>query len=131
MQIDHWMTFGTFAEQNYFIYPGVDTYKGVIINGNMAAYAPDGLAAFLLEKTPSLPYLIDPLTHAFQHNTNAIKNEKNEVKKSIFNLSGYYGDPIEKHVGKRPILPEDFDNEELRTFVERCLNFQKTMVFRL
>jgi len=66
MAIEHWMQFGTFAEQRHFAYPTLDTYKGVIINGNMAAYAPDGLAAFLLERT-GLIYLIDPMTHAFQH----------------------------------------------------------------
>ncbi len=54
MNIDHWMIFSTFAEQVYFIYPTIETYKGVIINGNMATYAPDGLAAFLLEKTKTV-----------------------------------------------------------------------------
>ncbi len=57
-----------FAEQNFFAYPTPDTYQGVIINANMAAYAPAGIAAFLLEKTAAKTrYVVDPLTHAFQH----------------------------------------------------------------
>lgn len=67
MRVEHWMMFGTFAQQRHFIYPSSDTYNGVLINGNMAAYAPSGLGGFLLEKTKDLRYIIDPLTHAFQH----------------------------------------------------------------
>src|SRR5690349_16856718 len=58
MPIDHWMMFATFAEQRHFIYPSRQTYQGVIINGNMVAHAPDGLAAFILEKTDAIRYII-------------------------------------------------------------------------
>jgi len=125
MPIDHWMMFGTFAEQRHFVYPAVDTYRGAIINGNMAAYAPDGLAAFLLEKTASLLYIVDPLTHAFQHDPDFITDKGGEAKSSIKALAEIYGEPIQGTVGKRPILPDDFaDNTVLRGFVRRCLHFQ-------
>ena len=81
--IDHWMMFGTFGQQRHFVYPSPETYRGVIINANMAAYAPAGLAAFLMEKTQGLRYIIDPLTHAFQHEPTAIQNDDGEVKTSF------------------------------------------------
>lgn len=132
MPIDHWMMFGTFAEQRHFVYPAVNTYRGAIINGNMAAYAPDGLAAFLLEKTASLLYIVDPLTHAFQHDPDFITGKDGEAKSSIKALAEIYGEPTQGTVGKRPILPEDFANDAvLREFVRRCLRFQSRQLAAL
>lgn len=134
MQIKHWMMFGTFAEQRHFVYPTKDTYQGVVINGNMAAHAPDGLAAFLLEKTNNLPYIIDPITHAFQHDVNAVKTRdkdpsKRKIKSSIEKIANYYGEPIKSIVGNRPIRPPDFkDNSILTSFVKNCLKFQKDII---
>jgi hypothetical protein len=125
------MMFGTFAEQRHFVYPSPDTYRsgGAIINGNMAAYAPDGLAAFLLEKTGGLNYIIDPLTHAFQHNPNSVTDKNGLPKKSILRLAEAYGEPCLSIVGERPLLPRDLENDEvLANFSERCLAFQKTVL---
>src|SRR2546428_4971235 len=107
MSIDHWMMFGTFAEQRHFIYPSPDTYKGVVINGNMAAHAPDGLAVFLLENT-NLVYFIDPMTHAFQHNPLFVLGDDGEPKSSISALALTYdpkGEDVYRFVGKKPLLP--------------------------
>lgn len=129
MSISHWMTFGTFAEQSYFIYPRKDAYDGVIINANMAAYAPAGLATFLLEKTAGLRYIIDPMTHAFQHDPSAIAGSNNEPKTSIATLAEAYGEwlgPGQGVLGVRPVRPTDFaDNAILSDFVSNCLYFQK------
>lgn len=131
MPIDHWMLFGTFAEQRHFTYPTADTYKGVIINGNMAAYAPDGLAAFLLERT-GLTYFIDPMTHAFQHDPAFITDEEGRPKSSIAELAQHY-DPGKQHVarflGEKPLLPSHLENDTLvKDFVERCVAFQQTIL---
>jgi hypothetical protein len=128
MPIDHWMLFGTFAEQRYFVYPTSDTYRGVIINANMVAHAPDGLAAFLLERT-NLTYLIDPLTHAFQHNPSFVLGPDGEAKSSIRTLAEEY-DPNSKHlqqlVGKKPLLPRHLsDRQILQSFVDDCIRFQR------
>lgn len=126
MVIEHWMIFGTFAQQRYFIYPTKDTYKGVIFNANMVSHAPDGLAGFLLEKTDNLTYIIDPLTHAFQHDPSAVMKNRTEVKSSIQGLAEAYGEPILSIVGKRPLLPADLnDNSILEEFVKNCLDFEK------
>jgi len=125
--IDHWMMFGTFAQQRYFVYPRADTYQGVIINANMAAHAPAGLAAFLMEKTGGLAYIIDPLTHAFQHDPTVVQNDNDEVRASFRVIADAYGEPFRDHVGKRPILPHDFADESvLDEFVRNCCAFQET-----
>lgn len=130
MAVDHWMTFGTFGEKDHFEYPKKGTYRGVIINANMAAYAPAGLAAFLLEKTAAeTQYLIDPLTHAFQHDPGLISDSDGNPKASIKALADFYGDPIAGIVGKTPILPEHLEDEQvLTTFVQNCLDYQSSQV---
>ena len=127
MPIDHWMMFGTFAEQRHFLYPTPESYKGVVINANMAAHAPDGLAVFLLQNT-NLVYFIDPMTHAFQHNPSFVLNDEGEAKSSIQALALHY-DPKAAHlyqlVGKKPLLPSHLTDEVLENIVENCLQFQR------
>jgi len=132
MSVNHWMTFGTFAEQRYFIYPNKDVYYGVIINANMAAHAPDGLAAFLLEKTAQYRYLIDPVTHAFQHDPSAVTDSSGEVRSSIKKMATAYGEPFVRIVGKEPLRPRVLlaDKDATYEFVARCLDFQREQVAR-
>ena len=132
MSVDHWMIFSTFAEQNHFEYPTTGAYRGVVINANMAAYAPAGIAAFLLEKTaPATQYLIDPLTHAFQHDPGLISDSNRRPKKSIRALAEGYGSPIADFVGEQPLLPEHFsDGDLLEGFVERTLSYQENQIAR-
>ena len=130
MPVDHWMTFGTFAEQDHFEYPQKGVYRGVIINANMAAYAPAGLAAFLLEKkAPNTKYLIDPLTHAFQHDPGLISDSEGSPKSSIKKLAEAYGPPISDIVGDRPLLPEYLaDKKVFAMFVRKCVDFQSSQI---
>ena len=128
MKIDHWMTFSTFAEQRFFIYPTPDTYKGVIINANMVAHAPAGIATFLIEKTQNLNFIIDPLTHAFQHDIKYIMSGE-EIKSSIGKLAEEYGSPFSDNVGKKPIHFSDFnDIKKRKEMVDRCINFQRKKI---
>lgn len=126
MPVDHWMTFGTFAEQDHFEYPHKGDYRGVIINANMAAHAPAGLAAFLLEKkAPNTGYLIDPLTHAFQHDPGLISDSEGKPKSSIQKLAEAYGPPISNIVGKAPLLPKHLaDKDVFAEFVRKCIDYQ-------
>jgi hypothetical protein len=125
MSVDHWMMFGTFAQQEAFAYPTPDTYTGVVINANMVAYAPAGLAAFLHERTATSTYIIDPQTHAFQHDPETISNREGETKSSVASLADHYGHPVATVVGKRPLLPADLHEGAKRAqFVERCIRFQ-------
>lgn len=129
MSIKHLMTFGTFNEQRYFTYPSPETYSCVIINANMAAHAPDGLGQFLIERTKQLNYIIDPMTHAFQHNvihlTTINSSKERIIKTSIEKLKNIYGDPIASIAGKIPLNPSHFIDKGLLTaFVEKCVRFQ-------
>ena len=127
--IEHWMAFSTFAEQRYFAYPDRDTYNGVLISGNMACHASSALATFLLEKATELPYIIDPVTHAFQHNPDAIiSTSTKEVKSSIKKLADSLGTNISELVGKQSITPEDLKGQE-EELVENCLKFQETKLY--
>lgn len=126
MSIEHWLQFATFAEQDHFIYPKKDSYSGVLINANMVAHAPAGLAAFLLGKVnPSTKYIVDPLTHAYQHDPSLISKSDGEPKSSIKGLADIYGEPITSILGNRPLLPDDFkDPKTLEAFTENVINFQ-------
>ena len=124
--IEHWMSFSTFAEQRYFVYPDEKTYEGVLITGNMACHAPSALATFLLERAPGIPYIIDPVTHAFQHDPTAILSPSTgKVKSSIEKLADSLGGKISEMVGKESISPKHLRGQE-EELVENCLQFQKT-----
>ena len=124
-RIEHWMSFSTFAEQRYFVYPAKETYKGVIISANMVCHAPSGLGTFLLERAPDINYIIDPVTHAFQHNPTAIQSgATGKVKSSIKKLADTLEGKISELVGERSITPEDLKGQE-EILVENCLRFQK------
>lgn len=130
MSLHHWMSFSTFKEQNYFRFPNPDIYAGVVFNANMVAHAPSGLSAFLLEKTRAeFPYIIDPITHAFQHDIKFIQNDSGEIKSSLSNLAKAYGSVIEINAGIRPVEPNDFNNVETNIeFVVNCFEFQRTIL---
>ncbi|MCK6444963.1 MAG: hypothetical protein L6Q99_01085 [Planctomycetes bacterium] len=125
MSIEHWMFFGTFAQKDFFEYPQQGTYAGVILNANMVAHAPGGLAAFLQEKRAGGKYLIDPLTHAFQHDPSVISDGEGETKSSIRSLAEHYGDPILSLAGKRPLRPKDLAGGALSDVVKNCVAFQR------
>lgn len=125
MGIEHWMTFSTFAEQKFFNYPNPTTYDGVIINANMVCHAPSGIAAFLTEKTQISKFIIDPMTHAFQHPPKFIKKSDGNVKSSISKLAQAYGDPFLEHAGKRSIHFNDFQDKTRKHMTRECINFQR------
>ena len=126
MSENHWMVFSTFAEQNYYVYPKKSTYRGVVVNANMVAWKPTGIAAFLAEKTASsTKYLVNPLTHAFQHDPNVLLNKNGKPKSAMLKLAKHYGPLVEETIGKRSLSPRDFEQTEvLHDFVQNCIAFQ-------
>jgi hypothetical protein len=119
------MMFSTFAEQDYFIYPRQDACDGVILNANMAAHAPAGLANFVVGKLSDHKYIVDPITHAFQHDPLFIKNDKGEVKSSIRFLADAYGDPVSSRAGKTPLLSAHLNAGMIDGLAARVLEFQR------
>jgi hypothetical protein len=123
------MMFSTFAEQRHFVYPRKDTYHGIILNANMAAHAPDGIARFILTRTYQQRYIIDPMTHAFQHDPRHITDSEGKVKRSVMKMAEQYGELIADNVGKRPLLPSMLqDKDQRKDFVKSCLNFQESHI---
>lgn len=130
MPASHWMQFATFAEQRHFVYPNENTYNGVVLNANMVAHAPGGIAAFILEKTGTqTSYIIDPLTHAYQHNPEFITNSAGALKSSIKSLAHFYGSPLLDILGDRPLLPRDFSKtENIVSFTKNVIDFQNNFL---
>jgi hypothetical protein len=124
--LEHWMMFSTFKEKGYFTYPEDDVYDGVILNANMVAYYSSGMASFIMEYTGALTsYLIDPMTHAFQHDPSAVTDEEGKPKASLKKLAEYYGYPFRDVLGERALQPSDLEgSNELEWIAERCVRFQ-------
>lgn len=118
---------GMAAEKNILLDEYIkDTYHGVVVGANVAAYGKTWVSQFL--KTLSKPFFIDPQTHAFQTSRDFIlKNDG--MKKSYSTLALEYG--IERIVldGKRELVPEDFDvREDLIKFVKSTMEFQRKLI---
>jgi hypothetical protein len=127
--MEHWMAFGSFSTKTFFSHPFPNTYQGTVIGGNMAAYAPAGIASFLLARHPHLPYVIDPLTHAFQHPPSSIKESSGKTKRSIDQLADELGGVIRENAGLRPLAATMFAHpREARELTRRCLDFQRAFI---
>jgi hypothetical protein len=137
----HLLRYGTNAEQKYFTDDLAGLYDGIIINANMAAFSPDAMAIFVVKKTTSKPFIIDPITHAFQHDQSFISSisedkKKIVIKKSISNLIKNYGDELKDKISesstncllpKKQLEPADIDAGFIDSFTENVLNFQRNI----
>lgn len=121
----HIIRYGTHAEREFLLNEySTDYYDAVLLNGNMLAYSIGAMSAFVLRiKTP---FLIDPQTHAFQHEIEYLMGKNGEPKRSLIKLAKYFGDPVESAIlDKRKITPSDFSTQALKTsFVEAVVKFQ-------
>ncbi len=143
MASEHLLRYGTNAEQKYFFGNGLENnYDKIVINANMVAFSPVALASFIVKSTTEQPFIIDPITHAFQHNQSFILGSDDEkIKKSISNLIIQYGDELknlitgciedkngkEILIPKKPLYPDDVDEQFIETFTANVLNYQKNI----
>jgi len=128
--------YGITADQEYLAGEFLDAYDGTVINGNMVAHIPAALGQFLTDRTTheggTKPFIIDPLTHAFQHDPSKVKvkrerdgKEEEVTKSSILKMSEAFGEPVQSCVGDKAVLPGDFKDEgRNREFCERVMDFQ-------
>lgn len=137
----HLLRYGTNAEQKYFTDDLANFYDGIIINANMAAFSPDAMAIFIVKKTTVKPFIIDPITHAFQHDQSFISNisetkKKIIIKKSISNLINSYGEELRDIVSesssdvltpKKQLNVSDINSGFIESFTENVLNFQRNI----
>ena len=124
--IIHFLRYGTHSEKDFFLGDFENYSDGVIVNGNMVAYTPKAMSAFVL--TLKKPFFIDPQTHIFQHNSDYLTNKNGSVKQSIKNLAKQYGEITESSIeNKTPLSVEEFNNETKRKeFVKNVIDFQSS-----
>lgn len=130
----HMIRYGIPADEGYLI-DFIDTYDSIVINGNIAAYLTAALARFVGERTVDKKgyksFFIDPLTHAFQHSMDTLKNREGKVKASIRKMAERYGLPAsENEINDGQALTPDYfqDSAVRRNFCESVLRFQKEVI---
>jgi hypothetical protein len=125
----HFIRYGTHAESKYFLMREFrNSYDAIIFNGNMVAYTPAAIAGFIVN-AKNKPFIIDPQTHAFQHDIYKLGQEDDTgkliPKKSIQKLADNFGAPIKDIVGKESLLPEDLENENVKNdLCKNVIDFQ-------
>jgi hypothetical protein len=140
----HAVRVGTLAEQQYLTDDLRNAYGSLLFNANLVAWAPAGVAAFLcLPDFIGKPILIDPITHAFQHDPSLLlrSNESDgddedeegdtgvQLKASFQKLVDAYGAPIQGKAGREACVPETFADSGLSLdFTRNVLAFQKSKV---
>jgi len=127
----HLVRYGIAADQHFLVGDLLETYHQLVINANIVALIPAGLASFLQQRARGKPYLIDPQTHAFQHDVSGIlsssDNNEGQIKRSVQALIDEYGEPLVTVVGKErnSVLPRDFaDNKRRSDFCQQVIRFQ-------
>lgn len=130
----HMIRYGIPADERYLI-DFIETYDSIVINGNIAAYLAAALARFVGEKTVDKkgykPFFIDPLTHAFQHSADTLKNRDGKVKASIRKMAERYDLHVsETEINHGQALTPDYfkDTGVRRKFCESVLRFQKEVI---
>ena len=124
MHSKHYLRYGTAAEQKY-MKEYRHTYDGVAINGTMLAHNSRSISAFLHKDLTGKALIIDPMTHAFQHDLEKIQNQYGEIKSSVGKLVDLYGEPVTTAISRfRPVAPADFTEQNIDGFINNILNFQ-------
>lgn len=119
----HFLRYGTAAEQKYML-DYQHTYDCIAINGSMLAHITKGISIFM-HKDIVKNFLIDPMTHSFQHRLDKIQNSDGEIKSSIKKLINIYGPPVSTVLNTlRPIKSNDFNKKNIPPFVKNVLSFQ-------
>lgn len=127
--IKHFLRYGTHAESKYFLMSDFrNAYDAIIFNGNMVAYTPSAIAGFIVNIRDK-PFIIDPQTHAFQHDIYKLTHEDESgnliPKRSIQRLADAFGSPVKEIVGIESLLPEDINDKKIqREFCKNVINFQ-------
>ena len=139
----HAVRVGTLAEQQYLTGDLRNAYGSLVFNANLVAWAPAGVAAFLCEPDfVDKPILIDPITHAFQHDPSLLlrggdsdgdddegEGEETRLKASFQKLVNAYGAPVAESAGEEACVPDTFADEEVaRAFARNVVSFQMSKV---
>ncbi len=133
----HWVRYGIAGDQKYLLDEFAETYDQLVVNANMVAHMPSAMSQFLSQQLKK-PFLIDPQTHAFQHEIDSLLSDSEKsaglLKRSWKRLVEKYGLPLASMIDSeepRSILPDDLaDQELLAGFCKRVLFFQRDEITR-
>lgn len=110
----HLVRYGTTAEQKYLAGDFLQGYDVLVVNANMVSHTPSAIAGFIGEKAKNKAFIIDPQTHAFQHDITLLQTEDQngpKLRRSIEKLVQAYGNPIASKVSEgEVVLPDDFED---------------------
>jgi hypothetical protein len=108
-----------------------DSFDVLVLQGNLAVSAPQGLGSWLqLDK----PFWIDPITYAFAADPTYLQARKDRgtpgsYKRTFVRLAEAFGEPfnipLEQHV---PLAPSNFSPELIRGSAERIISFQRNIL---
>lgn len=135
----HFIRYGTPAEARFLLGKYLNKYDGLFVNANMLAHAPSAIATFIAQKSGLKTYIIDPQTHALQHDIIYLESKadaddapgKKKIKSSIEKLFTQYGDPALSKVitAHSSVTVDDFKVDTvLDRFVSKVLNYQKETI---
>jgi len=128
----HLVRYGIHGDAKYLENEFLKTYDIIVINGNMAAHSANAIAKFISTRAYNKPYLIDPQTHALQHDLkHLVSNKTGELKVSVEKLLNFFGEPVYSKIKdqKIPVSFKDFsDPGRKREFVHNVLKFQQEIL---
>lgn len=127
----HSTRFTNHTEKDFFLGQFKDGYyDAVIMNGNIVAHSPRSTSTFALKLKKH--FIVDPLTHAFQHDIKYLKNDSGKIKQSLIALSRTFGSPVKEYLEKdKPIDAKVFSEENTPDFVRKVLEFQLKALSRV
>jgi hypothetical protein len=133
----HWVRYGIAGDQKYLLGEFAETYDQLVVNANMVAHMPSAISQFLSQQLKK-SFVIDPQTHAFQHEIDSLLSDSEKsagsLKRSWKRLVERYGAPLDSVIGSdepRSLLPDDLaDNDLLVGFCKRVLLFQRDEITR-
>jgi len=105
-----------------------DHFDVLVVQGNLAISAPQGIATWRLDK----PIWIDPITYAFAASPAYLRSSARSAnggyKKTFRDLANAFGVPYSTALDRESELsPQDFATEEALNSVERVLGWQETV----
>lgn len=118
----HCLRVGSLSDKKV-IEASTEHFDVLVVQGNLAVSAPQGLATWALDK----PVWIDPITYAFAASPAYLRSDgkKGGYKRTFLKLADAFGEPFSTALdNNRSVVPEDFSRVDLGASVERVVKWQ-------
>ena len=131
---------GSHAERDVLL-SASGVFDGVAFNANLVEATPGACYALVgnrLRNEGTMPYLIDPMTHAFALPPHYLRSEQlnrrtgeieSKVRRTFNRLADKYGEPFSTAVGNMPLIPGNFIDPLLQeTVATNVLQYQNQIL---